>query len=278
MASDDVYVITGGTGGMGLASARALADRGQLLLLDLVAEELQAACTELRVGGARVESLRCDVTSTADVAEVAEKIGAMGSFKALVHTAGVSPLMADGRRVLDVDLIGSVRITDAVFPLVGPGTSAVLIGSIAAYAGVGPEVEALLNDPMVDGFLDAIEGAVDGDLDGSTAYVFAKRGVVKLAERLSSTWGAKGGRAVSIAPGLIDTPMGRMELEGQPLIPAMIDATPVKRPEQVLPGRPDDIANAVAFLVSDQAGFISGCDLRIDGGLIGGVSNAFGTG
>jgi NAD(P)-dependent dehydrogenase (short-subunit alcohol dehydrogenase family) len=48
-----------------------------------------------------------------------------------------------------------------------------------------------------------------------------------------------------------------------------VDVTPVKRPGQKLPGRPQDIAAAVAFLTSDDAGFISGCDIRIDGGLVG---------
>ena len=275
--NDDVYVITGGAGGMGLASARALAERGQLLLLDLSSETLDAACDDLRASGATVDSLRCDVTSETDVAALEPKIRAMGTFKALVHTAGVSPLMGDGRKVLDVDLAGTVRITDAVFPLVGPGSSAVLIGSIAAYAGVDERIETLLNDPTAEDFVENVESASEGDLSGAAAYVIAKRGVVKLTERLSATWGAKGGRVVSIAPGLIDTPMGRMELDGQPLIPAMIEATPVKRSDQVLPGRPEDIASAVAFLVSDQAGFISGCDLRVDGGLIGGASSSFGT-
>ena len=63
--------------------------------------------------------------------------------------------------------------------------------------------------------------------------------------------------------------MGRMELERQPIIPTMIEMTPVKRPGQVLPGRPEDIAATGAFLVSDDAAFISGCDIRVDGGLIG---------
>jgi len=70
-------------------------------------------------------------------------------------------------------------------------------------------------------------------------------------------------------PGLIDTPMGRLELERQPIVPIMVSVTPLKRPEQPLPGRPEDIAATVAFLESDGAAFISGCDIRVDGGLVG---------
>jgi NAD(P)-dependent dehydrogenase (short-subunit alcohol dehydrogenase family) len=265
MATDDVLVITGGAGGMGLACARALAHRGSLLLVDLGEEQLEHARTELDANEVRVETLRCDVTSPADIAAVAERVLDMGSFRCLVHTAGVSPEMADARTVLDVDLAGSVRITDALFPLVTPGSSAILIGSIAGYSDIAAAAEPLLDDPLADGFLTAIEQALGHPLDSATAYVLAKRGVVRLAERLAAPWGVKGGRTVAISPGLIDTPMGRMELERQPVIPFMIELTPVKRSEQPLPGRPEDIAAAVAFLESDAAAFISGCDLRVDG-------------
>ncbi|MDT5094827.1 MAG: hypothetical protein QOH60_4190 [Mycobacterium sp.] len=269
MATDDVLVITGGAGGMGLACARELADRGLLLLVDLGEKQLEAARSTLTSEGARVETLRCDVTSAADTAAVAERVAALGRFRCLVHTAGVSPEMAEAPTVLEVDLVGSVRITDAVFPLVVAGSSAILIGSIAGYSDVEPAVEKLLDEPLAEGFFAAVEQAVGQPLDSSTAYVLAKRGVMRLAERLATPWGAKGGRTVAISPGLIDTPMGRMELERQPIIPLMIDVTAVKRPERPLPGRPEDIAAAVAFLESDAAAFISGCDIRVDGGLIG---------
>jgi NAD(P)-dependent dehydrogenase (short-subunit alcohol dehydrogenase family) len=267
--ADHVYVITGGAGGMGLACARALATQGRLLLLDVHDGQLEQARATLGSEGVAAETLRCDVTSPEDVEAVADRICALGQFRSLIHTAGVSPEMADGHRVLDVDLGGSVRITDAVFPLVVPGSSAILVGSIAGCADLGPAVEALLDDPLAAGFADAMEGALGRPIDSMTAYVLAKRGVARLVERLAAPWGAKGGRTVAVVPGLIDTPMGRLELERQPVMAAMIELTPVKRPGQPLPGRPADIASAVAFLASDSAAFISGCDLRVDGGLIG---------
>jgi NAD(P)-dependent dehydrogenase (short-subunit alcohol dehydrogenase family) len=278
MSSDEVFLITGAAGGMGLASARVLASQGQLLLVDLGDEQLRAANAILRADGARVEIQRCDVTVAEDVTAVVEKVQSMGPFRALVHTAGVSPEMASGRRVLDVDLLGSVRITDAIFPLVHPGGSAVLIGSIAGYSEVNPAVEALLDDPLVETFFDDVEAALGRPLDGPSAYVLAKRGVVRLVERLSKPWGERGARTVAIAPGLIDTPMGRLELKNQPIMPTMVEFTPIKRPGQPLPGRPEDIASAVRFLVSDEAGFISGCEIRIDGGLVGAGKHMVGLG
>jgi NAD(P)-dependent dehydrogenase (short-subunit alcohol dehydrogenase family) len=279
MSVDNVLVITGGAGGMGLACARALADRGRLLLVDLREDLLEQVRKTLTTHGAEVDTLRCDVTSPADIAAVAERVGELGRLRCLVHTAGVSPEMADPATVLEVDLAGSVRITDALFPLVNPGCSAILIGSIAGYSDVPTAVEPLLDDPLAEGFLAAVEVALgEQALDSATAYVLAKRGVTRLVERLATPWGQIGGRTVSISPGLIDTPMGRLELDRQPIVPMMVEVTPVKRPDRPLPGRPEDIAAAVAFLESDAAAFVSGCDLRVDGGLVGAGKHLMGVG
>jgi NAD(P)-dependent dehydrogenase (short-subunit alcohol dehydrogenase family) len=218
------------------------------------------------------------VTSATDVAAVADRVRELGRLRCLVHTAGVSPEMADAATVLNVDLAGSVRITDALFPLVNPGSSAILIGSIAGYSDVPAAVEPLLDDPLADGFLAAVEQALGQPLDSATAYVLAKRGVTRLAERLATPWGKTGGRTIAISPGLIDTPMGRLELDRQPIIPVMIEVTPVKRPDRPLPGRPEDIAATVAFIESDAAAFISGCDIRVDGGLVGAGKHLMGVG
>lgn len=269
MTVHDVLVITGGAGGMGLACARALSHRGHLLLVDVREDLLDQARKTLEGRGADVETLRGNVCSPADVAAVADRVRDLGRLRCLVHTAGVSPEMADAATVLDVDLAGSVRITDALLPLANPGSSAILIGSIAGYSAVPAAVEPLLDDPLAEGFLATIEHAMGHALDSATAYVLAKRGVMRLAERLATPWGKKGGRAVAISPGLIDTPMGRLELDRQEIVPVMVDVTPVKRPDRPLPGRSEDIAATVAFLESDAAAFISGCDIRVDGGLVG---------
>jgi NAD(P)-dependent dehydrogenase (short-subunit alcohol dehydrogenase family) len=219
MADNDVLVITGGAGGMGLACAYALAGRGRLLLVDVDEGHLEEARSRLRAQGARVETLQCDVTSPADVAAVADRVRTLGHFRCLVHTVGVSPEMAHARTVVEVDLIGSVRITDAVFPFVQPGSSAILFGSIAGYSDVDPAIEKLLCDPLADGLFDTLEQTLGQPIDSAAAYVLAKRGVMRLTERLATPWGAKGGRVVTISPGLIDTAMGRLELERQAIIP-----------------------------------------------------------
>jgi len=263
-------VITGAAGGMGLAIARALAATGDLVLADRRGPQLEDARRSLAASGLLAQTVACDVTAAADVARMASLVADLGGVRSLVHTAGVSPKMAEGRRVLEVDLVGTVRVLDAFLPLAVPGSAAVCVGSIAGYADIAPEATPLLDDPLHPDFLDLVESALTGPLDGATGYVLAKRGVMRACERLSGAWAERGGRIVSIAPGLIDTDMGRLEMEGDELIALMIAATPVKRAGHApLPGSPEDIAELVAFLCSDRASFISGCDIRIDGGLMG---------
>ena len=263
-------VITGAAGGMGVAIARELAGNGELVLADQRAAELDKAKELLGTSQVSARSVVCDVTAEGDVARLASAVAELGGLRSLVHTAGVSPKMAAGRRVLEVDLVGTARVLGALLPLALSGSAAVCIGSIAGYADVAPEVEPLLDDPLRPDFLDVVETALTEPLDGATGAVLAKRGVMRACERLSGAWAERGGRIISIAPGLIDTDMGRMEMEGDELIALMIAATPLKRPGHApLPGGPADIAELVGFLCSERASFITGCDIRIDGGLMG---------
>ena len=169
-----------------------------------------------------------------------------GPFRSLAHAAGVSPTMADPRRVMEVDLVGTALLLDAFEPMVGPGSAAVCFSSSSAYQialqGIDPESQALVSDPRVPGFLDAV---ADRFTDSGIAYAWAKRGVIAVAARAAVAWGRRGGRVNSLAPGLIDTPMGRREFEQQPIMQVMLDATPLERL-----GRSEEAAAVVAFLAS----------------------------
>jgi NAD(P)-dependent dehydrogenase (short-subunit alcohol dehydrogenase family) len=268
--TDGAVVITGAAGGMGIAVANALSGTGELILTDLRETELDAVRESLRTIGITARTVPCDVTRVDDVARVAALVAEVGGLRSLVHTAGVSPKMAEGRRVLEVDLVGTARVLEALLPHAGPGSAAICIGSIAGYADVDPALEPILDKPLAVDFLDLVEEALTVPLDGAMGYVLAKRGVMRACERLSGAWAERGGRIVSIAPGLIDTEMGRLEMADDDLITVMIEVTPMKRPGyEPLPGRPEDIAALAAFLCSEGASFITGCDIRIDGGLVG---------
>jgi NAD(P)-dependent dehydrogenase (short-subunit alcohol dehydrogenase family) len=246
-----VTVVTGAARGMG----RACAERMLGEHTDVVAVDLEAPDVDGAIG------IACDISDPGSVRGLAEYVAERGEFRSLVHAAGISPTMADSRRVFEVDLVGTQLMLQAFEPLIRPGSSAVCFASSSAYqiglAGIDPELDAFVDDPTVDGFLGRAAEILP---DSGLAYAWAKRGVIRAAARAAVTWGRKGARVVSVSPGMIDTGMGRQEFEAHPIMQVMLDATPLGRL-----GRPEEVAALVSFLVSDQASFISGIDVLVDG-------------
>jgi NAD(P)-dependent dehydrogenase (short-subunit alcohol dehydrogenase family) len=215
-----------------------------------------------------------DLQDATFIGDLAARAGELGHLGALVHTAGLSPSMAGWREILRVDLLATAHLLDVFLPHVTAGSVAVCFSSVSAHMGdFAAALDALLVEPLMPGFEDGFRSLVGEDPDPGATYRLAKRGVLLLCAHAASAWGPRGGRVVSLSPGLIDTEMGRLELRHQPIKKWLAEITPVQRPlgaagGSQLPGRIDDIANAVAFLCSDRASFISGCDVRVDGGLI----------
>ena len=248
----EVIVVTGAARGMGRACAERLRSTADVLVAaDLAAPDIDG-----------MTGVGCDVSDPTAIAALVAAVRDLGSFRALVHVAGISPTMGTPRRIVDVDLLGTQRLLDAFEPLVEPGSVAVCFASSSAYQvplfAPDPAMEAFVADPLADGFLDQVDERLT---DSGLAYGWAKRGVVLAAERAAVAWGPKGGRVVSISPGLIDTDMGRQEMANQPAMQGMLDATPLGRF-----GDAHELAAVVEFLVSDQASFVSGVDLLVDGG------------
>ncbi len=144
----------------------------------------------------------CDITSASDVSALVDQVDELGS---LIVTAGLSPTMDDGRRIVEVNLVALDAVLRAFEPKLVPGSVAVVFASMAAHQiPVDPAIDAIVDDPST--CVDKLAGL--GLLDHSgLAYAVSKRGVVRLVERLSKPWGARGARIVSVSPGVIDTPM-----------------------------------------------------------------------
>lgn len=256
-AGPSVLVVTGASRGMGRACLERLRGEADVLVAaDLVAPEVDGAL-----------GVACDVADPGAVADLAERAASLGALRGLVHAAGISPTMGDARRILEVNLVGTQLLLDAFESQVVPGTSAVCFASSAAHqialAGPAPELDALVEAPLAAGFLDDAAGRVP---DSGMAYAWSKRGVQRAAARAALTWGARGGRVNSVSPGIVDTGMGRQELEQQPMMQVILDHTPVGRL-----GRAEEIAALVAFLVSDAASFVTGVDVLADGGAMEGL-------
>ncbi len=257
---DSIAVITGGCGGMGLACARRLGRHHALVLADISADRLGPATEQLTSAGYHVASVVMDVSDTNAVADLTEKTRSLGRLDILVHTAGLSPSMAEPRRVLEVNLVGTALIERAFLPLATAGTAAILIASSAGHTSpFGTELDAITRHPTARDFFERIMPLVKS---GSDAYFVSKRGVIDYCEAVAPEWAKRGARIVTISPGMIDTPMNELEFAHQPLMKTMLDMTPITRF-----GDPDEIAAAVEFLASRDAGFITGTDLRIDGGV-----------
>ncbi len=252
-----------GAGGMGMAIARRLGNGHRVLLADRDAGHLERQVAALRGEGHDARGAVCDVVDPAAVGALAREAAAAGPVKALAHVVGLSPSMADGPTVLRVNLIGPTLVTDAFTGLAGPGMAALLVSSLAAHlAPLDPALLAALDEPLAPDLVETVQAAIGGELTSSVAYQISKAAVIRMCQARAAAWGARGARIVSLSPGLIATPMGAREFEAQPEKHRLLELTPLGREGTLV-----EIADAVEFLLSERASFISGIDLLVDGGL-----------
>ena len=232
-------VVTGGGSGIGRATCRLFAAEGAtVVVVDLLAERAEEVAAE--IGGTAVQA---DVTVGADVTRMVE---ASGGIDVLVNNAG-GGFADDLLEISEEEWDGDVTLNLKSAFLC---SKAVLPGMIEQGSGV------IVNISSVNGIA----------FFANEPYSAAKAGLISLTRSMAVRYGKHGIRVVAIAPGTIRSPLWQERVDKEPAIfERLVRWYPLGRV-----GEPEDVANAAAFLASDDAAWISGDVLRVDGGLLAG--------
>jgi NAD(P)-dependent dehydrogenase (short-subunit alcohol dehydrogenase family) len=256
-----------GAGAMAMAIARRLGASHRILVADRDREHLKGQVEALRAEGHDACGSVCEVTERQAVDRLAEAARRSGPVRAVAHVVGLSPSMADAEKILRVNLIGPTLVADAFVGLAEVGTAAVFIASLAGHlVDVPPPVQAALSDPLAADFVEQVKANLDGELSPALAYQLSKAAIIRMCRQRVRAWAERGARIVSLSPGMIATPMGAIELAGQPEKRRLLEVTPLGREGTMV-----EIADAVEFLVSDRASYITGTDILVDGGVAAAV-------
>ena len=260
-----------GCGGLGTSIARALGRHHALLIVDVDGGRLDQTVAALTYEGYTVSGQCCDITDPAQTRGLGDVLAKGPGVQALAHVAAVGMSIGDWRRMMAVDLVGAHLVAEAAGPLMVSGGAAVFISSLASYLPPrNPQLEALLDGPRQPDFLPALVELHGKEPDSDWTYNYAKLGVNRLVERLAIEWGPRQVRAISLSPGMIDSPMARAE---GPTLPSH-DGTETRvsradKAREIPLGRQGsmvEITNVVEFLLSDGASFLNGIDIPVDGG------------
>ncbi|MFD1414683.1 SDR family NAD(P)-dependent oxidoreductase [Oceanobacillus jeddahense] len=239
---EKVVIVTGAASGIGSVTAVKFAEQGAKVVLSDMSDKGKELSEKLNQKGLKTAFIKTDVTKKEDVIKlVDETVAEYGQLDILFANAGIGnstilhelPL-EDWQKVIDVNLTG-------VFL-----TNKYAIDQMLKQGNGG----AIVNNDSIHGFVGKA---------GVSAYAAAKGGVKLLTQTATAEYAAKGIRINNVNPGYIDTPL----LKDAPndVKQELIDLHPIGRL-----GKPEEVANAVLFLASDEASFITGSSLLVDGG------------
>ncbi|WP_411681342.1 SDR family oxidoreductase [Clostridium thailandense] len=279
--NNDVYVVCGGTRGIGLTVVEQLSKIGNVVMDGTKVETVNKAMKELKEKNVEAVPVICDITKPEQVENLVKVARSKGRLAGIAVVAGVTPVEESWERIFEVDLFGHLSIMKAFMPFMEEGTAMVCISSMAGYLvtpsivadGVDNILSAADTYEKFSDFIDDIKKFVRADDPShvnTDAYGVAKRGVHVQVRKQAIAFASRGLRIVSLSPGIIDTQTSLDEFDRDAKTEAkemhmLIDhLVALKRM-----GRTYEIASVVEFLLSDKASFITGTDILVDGGCVG---------
>ena len=262
----EVCVITGGGSGMGLAAAKFMPTEKIIVVTGRTMAKLEKSVTELKALGYEAYAKACDTSIREQVRELAEYAASLGEIKNVIHSAGLSPAMADPEKLIRVNALGTVYVNEEFSKRMGAGSVIVDISSNSAYMIPGllasKKVFALAdtNEALFLKKILALPNKLKGYQASGLAYGLSKKFVIWYAAKCAFAYGQKGIRVCSLSPGLIATDMGNLEAEeGGDLL----KTTAEKRM-----GKPEELGFAIASVADERNGYLAGVDVLVDGGSV----------
>lgn len=269
MSEKKVCVITGGSSGMGFATARRMGKKGYFLVLAArTPSKLDKALEELREEGIQAAACRCDLSDWDSVQALAAFAAEQGTVTTVLHIAGMSPHMGDAEAIMRGNALGTVHIHDAFYPLLAPGGCLVDTSSMSAYLAPGflmPRKAYSLAGQDRKMFMKKMMARVNllpAKSRAGAAYAISKNFVIAYALSEAARFGKRGVRVLTVTPGNFDTPMGTLEKEEAQTY-LQFNALPRL-------GQPDEIAALYAAVSDPEVGYLTGCDILCDGGCVAG--------
>lgn len=262
----NVCVITGGGSGMGLEAAKLLGRDAKVVISGRTFTKLENAIKELETRGIEAYPFTCDVSDRESVKQLADYAASLGTVTKVIHAAGVSPHMADGMSIFAINAVGTMHVDEVFGEIIADGGAILNVSSMSAYMLPADQVPTQLYHASAMGaeaFLAAcsqVLEAIPEEMKSNTAYPLSKNFVVWYTKRQAVKLGKRGVRVLSISPGTFETPMG--EVEGEQAASFALAGALGRL------GDPAEIARMMAFMVSDEVGYLTGADLLYDGGTI----------